>query len=63
MQCVFVEFWITLEIILYDVYHGHRHFVFGIEVKPTYYTFHYNKRFSKKSCILRGRIDDASVAF
>ena len=66
MQFIFVGFWLTPEIIRYDVKHGHRHLVLGIEVKQTHCTFQFNKYFKvfrKKSCILRGRIDNASVAF
>ena len=37
--------------------------VFGIEVKQTDCTLQFNKYVSKKSCILKGRIDNASVAF
>ena len=33
MQFSFVESWVTLGIILYGVTHGHRQFVFGVEVK------------------------------
>ena len=63
MQFIFVEFWVTLEIILYGVNHGYWHFVFGIEVKQTHCTVQFNKFFSEKSHILRGRIENASVAF
>ena len=58
MQFIFVEFWVTLEIILYVVNHGQWHFGFGIEVKQTDCTFQLNKNFrkKKKSCILRGSI-------
>ena len=34
-----------------------------ISVKQTDCTFQFNKYFSEKSCILTGRIDNASVAF
>ena len=64
MQFIFVEFLVALEIILYDVSRGHFHFVFGIEVEQTESTFQFKKNFfSEKSCILRQRIDNASVAF
>ena len=58
-----MEFWITLEIILFDVNHGHWYVGFGIEVKQTDYTFQLNKYFSEKFCFLRGRIDNACAAF
>ena len=57
MQFIFVEFWVTLEIIMYGFNHRHWHFVFVIEVKQTDYTFQFNK-----SCFLRGRLDNAIVA-
>ena len=63
MQFIFVEFWVTLEIILYGINHGNWHFIFGIEVKQTDCTVKSNKYFSEKSCILRGRIGNASIAF
>ena len=63
MQFIFVDFGVTLEIILYGVNQWHWRFVFGIEVKQTNRTLQFNKCFSEKFCILRGRIDNASVAF
>ena len=36
---------------------------FCIEVKQTDCTFQFNKYFSEKPCILRGRINNASVVF
>ena len=66
MQFIFVEFcefWVTLDILLYEVNHGHWHFGFGIEVKQTDCTFQFNKYFLEKSSILRGKIDNASVVF
>ena len=63
MQFVFVEFWVTLKIILYCVSHRLWHFIFGIEVQQTDCTFQFNKIFSEKSCNLRVKIDNASVAF
>ena len=49
MYFIFVEFWVTLEIILYGVNHGHWHFIFGIEIKKTDCTFQFNNIFRKKS--------------
>ena len=49
MQFVFVEFWVTLEIILYNSNHGQWHFNFGMEVKQTDCTFQFNKYFSEKN--------------
>ena len=46
MQFIFVEFWVTLEITLYD--HGYWHFVFGIEIKQIDCTIQLNKYVSKK---------------
>ena len=63
MQFIFVEFWVALEIILYGINSGYWHFVFGIEIEQIDCTFQFNKYFSEKSCILRGGIDNASVAF
>ena len=63
MQLIFVEFWVTFDLMRCGVYHGHWHFVFGIEVKQTNCTFQFNRYFSETSGILRERIDNASVAF
>ena len=63
MQFIFVEFRVTHEIMVHDINHGHRHFIFGIGVKETDYTFQLNNYFSEKPCILRGNIDNISVAF
>ena len=63
MQFIFVEFWVTFDLTRCGVNNGHWHFVFGTEVKQTNYTFHFNRYFSETSCILRERIDNASVAF
>ena len=63
MQFVFVEFWVTLKIILYCVSHRLWHFIFCIEVQQTDCTFQFNNLFSEKSCNLRVKIDNASVAF
>ena len=48
MQFIFVEFRVTLEIILHSVNHGHWHFVFGIDVKQTDCTFSSSNVFRKK---------------
>ena len=48
MQFTFVEFWVTLEIILYGVIHGHGYFGFGADVKQTDCSFQFNKYFSRK---------------
>ena len=63
MQLIFVDFWITVDFMRYDVNHGHWHFGFGIDVKQTNCTFQFNRYFSETSLILRGIIDNASVAF
>ena len=47
----------------YDVTHGHWHFGIGIEVQQTNFTFQFNRYFSETFFILRGIIDNASVAF
>ena len=36
---------------------------FGIEVQQTDCTFQFNKQFSEMTCYMRGKIDNASVAF
>ena len=38
-------------------------FFFCIEVKPTNCIFQFIRYFSETACILRGRVDNASVAF
>ena len=63
MHFIFVEFWVTVDFMRYGVNHGHWHFVLGIEIKQTNCTFQFNRYFSEASCILRGRIDNASVVF
>ena len=63
MQFIFVEFWVTVDFTRCGVNHGDWHFVFGIEVKQTNCTFQFNRYFSETSCILRERIDNASVVF
>ena len=63
MKFIFVDVWGTLENLLYDVNRKHWHFVFGTEVMQTDYSFQLYKYFPKTSYILRGRIDNASVAF
>ena len=37
MQFVFVEFWVSLEIILYGINHGLWHLVFGVEAKQGFF--------------------------
>ena len=63
MQLFVVDFLVTVDFMRYSVNPGHCHFGFGIEVKLTYCTFQFNRLFSETSCILRGIIDNASVAF
>ena len=63
MQFILVECWVPFDLTRCGVNHGHWHFVFGIEVKQTNCTFQFNRDFSTTSCILRERIDNASVAF
>ena len=63
MQFIFVEFWVTIDFTRCGVNHGHWRFVFGIEVKQTNCTVQFNRYFSETFCILRERIDYASVAF
>ena len=63
MQFIFVDFWVTVDFTRSGVNHGHWHFIFGIEVKQANCTFQFNRYFSETSCILRERIDNASVAF
>ena len=63
MQFIFVDFWVTVDFTRCGVNRGHRHFIFGIEVKQANWTFQFNRYFSETSCILRERIDNASVAF
>ena len=62
MQFIFVEFWVTFDLTRCGVNDGHWHFVFGFEVKQTNCTFQFNRYFSETFCILRQRIDNASVA-
>ena len=47
MQFIFVEFWLTLEFILYGFNKGHWHVVFGTEVKQTDCSFQFDKYFSE----------------
>ena len=63
MQFIYVEFWVTFDLTRCGVNHGHWHFVFGIGVQQTNCTFQFNRYVSETSCILRERIDYASVAF
>ena len=61
MQFIFVEFWVTVDFTRCDINQGHWHFVFGTEVKQTDCSFQFNRYFSETPCIVRGRIDNASV--